>query len=297
MKLINILIVLLLFSWVLIGSSGFSQQAQQPADVSSGVDFENQVIWAVGDGRPSPYFDGSIAQKLIHSMEEARAKAYQGLAMSLGNLKVHGEITLANGYLIDSKFKMQVDELVKHAYEIDSKRFVEKDGSVRYRSKVVLFLTGNNSLNSILMQRLKQNAENEKPRQFTLPSEARPEETPTSAKEVEKYTGLVIDVREFTVFPAMAPRIFAEDGREVYGTIKVSTDWAVKYGVVGYTKNIRNRDVIDRVGEHPLIIKAKAVKGTLKADIVVSDNDAGKILWADQIGDFLPECRVIFWLK
>ena len=52
------------------------------------------------------------------------------------------------------------------------------------------------------------------------------------------YTGIVIDARGIQARPAMSPRIFDEDGKEVYGLANVDLEYAVKQGMSGYARDL-----------------------------------------------------------
>ena len=52
------------------------------------------------------------------------------------------------------------------------------------------------------------------------------------------------------VKPALSPRILDETGIEVYGSAYVSREWAIKNGVVGYSKDITAAlKLVDRIGK------------------------------------------------
>ena len=286
-----------LYSFLLFAQTNLIERNEKINDYTEIIDYQNNLITVASLGRPSPYFTGSMAQQLIFAMTEARKKAYTRMAIYLESLRVDGETTIANTRIMDNEFRIRLDELVKNAREIENKQLPQKDRSMMYRSTVGIFMTGKNSLNSILIPQLKQKYSQSPSKQFNIPKNYKPVTAPKKFEPDTKYTGLIIDARKLALYPAMAPRILAADGREIYGTMKISTEYAIEMGIVGYTKNIKTGDVRNRVGKNPLIIKAQRVIGVNKTDAIVSEGDAGRILWADQIGDFLPECRVIFWVK
>ncbi|MCK4593920.1 hypothetical protein KAU45_05415, partial [bacterium] len=68
----------------------------------------------------------------------------------------------------------------------------------------------------------------------------------------------------------------------------VSRDYAVSVGIVGYARSVDEARGGDRVGVNPIVIRAVAVSGAAKCNIVVSNPDGSKIPYVSGIAD----CRV-----
>jgi len=110
------------------------------------------------------------------------------------------------------------------------------------------------------------------------------------------YTGIVIDARGIQTSPAMFPRIFDEDGKEVYGLANVDVDYAEKQGISGYGRDLTAAQTNQRVGANPITVKAVRTSGPGKSDIIISNADAQKIRsWAER-AFFLKQCKVIIVL-
>ena len=115
--------------------------------------------------------------------------------------------------------------------------------------------------------------------------------------EVKKqtvFTGLIIDCKGLGIKPALSPRLLDESGKEVYGSAYVSREWAVKYGIAGYAREVKDAAKLDRVGKIPGQIKAIKASGDNSTDIVISNADADEVRSASQNLKFLSECRVVF---
>lgn len=109
------------------------------------------------------------------------------------------------------------------------------------------------------------------------------------------YTGLIIDCKKLSIKPALSPRILDENGREVFGSNYVSRDWAIKYGIVGYAKEVQAaQQLSDRIGNNPGLIKARKAAGNNSTDIIIANKDADKLRSAPKNLTFQAECRVIF---
>jgi hypothetical protein len=113
------------------------------------------------------------------------------------------------------------------------------------------------------------------------------------AKTQTIFTGLIIDCKGLSIKPALSPRILDESGKEVYGSAYVTREWAIKYGIAGYSREIKDAAKLDRVGKTPGTVKAIKASGENATDVVISDGDAAEIRSAAQNLKFLSECRVI----
>jgi len=107
------------------------------------------------------------------------------------------------------------------------------------------------------------------------------------------YSGIVFDSRGLNLRPAMAPKVLDEDGREVYGSAFVSQEWATKYGIVGYVKDLDAAKQNDRVAANPLVVKAIKATGAGSSDIVISNADAQGLRDMSKNLSFLEQCRVL----
>ena len=114
------------------------------------------------------------------------------------------------------------------------------------------------------------------------------------AKKEVIFTGLIVDCKGLGVKPALSPRVLDGGGREIYGSAYVAKEWAVKYGIVGYSKDVAAAAKLERVGDKPGQVKAAKASGQNKTDVVLDDDDAADIRSASKNLKFLSECRVIF---
>jgi len=91
----------------------------------------------------------------------------------------------------------------------------------------------------------------------------------------------------------MAPKILDEEGREVYGSAFVSAEWATKFGIVGYVKDLDGAKKNDRVAANPLVVKAKKVSGSGGSDLIISNAEAQGLKEMSKNLSFLEQCRVL----
>ena len=114
-----------------------------------------------------------------------------------------------------------------------------------------------------------------------------------SAPQPGNITGLIIDARGLGVRPAMSPKVLDQNGSTVYGPGNFTREFAVKFGVAGYSKNLEQAQVDPRVTGNPLVVKGIGIQGQNKTDIVIASNDVNKVKTADMNGKFLSNCKVM----
>jgi hypothetical protein len=110
------------------------------------------------------------------------------------------------------------------------------------------------------------------------------------------FTGLVVDARGLGARPAMSPRILDENGREVYGSLVVTKEYAIQQGISGYARDLNTAQANPRVTTNPLTVKALSAEGAGKSDIRISNEDAQKLRAVRENLSFLKKCRVMIVL-
>ena len=149
----------------------------------------------------------------------------------------------------------------------------EPDGSFRAIARLPVF--GGNSLASAILPANNQVEDFPKPKFTNI--------------ESESYTGLIVDCSGQNLSTAITPTIKLADGTEIYAFKNVQRQIAVGRGLVSYSDSTDSG--VQRAGNNPLVIQAQFVEG---CDAVVSDEDADKILAANQKSKFLDNCLVVF---
>lgn len=114
------------------------------------------------------------------------------------------------------------------------------------------------------------------------------------------YTGLVIDARGSGLVRTFCPVIYDTNGRSIYGVHNVDKDYAISHGIVEYAGDAGTLQVVElgasRAGGNPLIIKIVSLRerATNKCDVVISAEDADKILIENQRSGMLMKYAVVF---
>jgi hypothetical protein len=97
----------------------------------------------------------------------------------------------------------------------------------------------------------------------------------------------------------MCPKIRKPDGTEVWGTVKVNREFVIEHGIVGYLrdfKDLKHPDVVARIGDRPLVLRAIGVGGKHRTDPILSDEDFQRLLQENEKYHFLDQMRVIFFI-
>ena len=108
------------------------------------------------------------------------------------------------------------------------------------------------------------------------------------------FSSVVVDCRGLDIEAIMSPKLMDTTGREVYGTVHVSADYAIETGVVSYPRSMRDALHTARAGAHPLIVRALRAADRHRFNPVISLEDADRILAANNHDHFLEQTRVVF---
>ena len=115
--------------------------------------------------------------------------------------------------------------------------------------------------------------------------------TPSAADDI--YSGMVVDAHGLRFKPAMMPAIVDEDGHELFGAVTASREYAVQYGMSGFSVDLDAALIDPRIGSRPLLVKALRVNGAKVSELAISNSDAATLRSAPEHLTFLKQCRVI----
>lgn len=243
------------------------------------VNWLNGTIKATGVAHPqSKDSDNSVDPRKMLSV--AKVSAQQNLLMTIKQLPVSSTDRVDTLVGFDQLFMAKIQELVKNAPVIKQ----------AYLSDGTLWITIEFRLWGAFTQ-------------LILPLEVKQIETITpidsSLKDDKiksdepEWTGLIVDARGVGLKSALVPYILDDLGGQVYGPEFISRDFAVQWGMCGYTSDVNAAPKIDRVGQNPLTVKAIRATGHEPTDIVISAVDASRIRAASEHVVILREGKVI----
>jgi hypothetical protein len=271
--------ILFVFASFFAVSTAFAQIQPVVSDEqgTGSVDWANRFIVATGIGAPNP--DLPQAAQRPGALRAAQHVAIRNALEAVKGIYLTSSTTVRNFMTESDVISSSVSGFV-NGFEQQGRSKYMSDGSVEITMKIPLDGIGGIG-DQLIGKRL-----NETPAITKFEGE--------KAKKTMIFSGLIIDCKGLSVKPALSPRVLDESGREIYGSAYVSREWAIKYGMVGYAKDIAAAAKLERVGKEPGKIKAAKTSGENNTDIVISAKDAADVRSAAENLKFLSECRVVF---
>ncbi|MBU1206478.1 MAG: LPP20 family lipoprotein [Proteobacteria bacterium] len=256
------------FFVMILFSSAWSQQPLIQTIGNGEVNWAEQVVRATGSGAPNPDAP-NIAAARLGAERAAKADAMRNILETVQGVRIDSQTLVVNAMTQSDTIQTQVQGIVRGARVVKTRYL--SDGAVEVAIEIPM--TG--PLTQAVLP----------PTSFGTQS------VPKEGNAV--YTGVVFDSQGLSVRPAMAPKVLDEDGREVYGSAFVSQEWAAKYGIVGYVKDLDAAKKNDRVAANPLVVKAVKISGSGGSDLVISNADAQGLKDLSKNLSFLEQCRVL----
>jgi hypothetical protein len=111
--------------------------------------------------------------------------------------------------------------------------------------------------------------------------------------KTNRITGIIIDARNTSIKPALAPRIVDENGNPIYGMNSLTRSNAINKGLVAYASSLGLTKQEKRVGNNPIIIKALNQDIFGSTNPVVSLNASAKLKSANKSFHLFDDCKVL----
>ncbi len=234
------------------------------------------IVIAKGIGAVNPQMSLAVQRPAV--IEAAKVVALRNAIEIIKGVNLNSETTIENHMLTNDIIIKNVEGMIK-TYEVGEPHYFS-DGTVEIEVKIPLYE------NPELMREI-------------LPMDKIGKEDIKPIKKdtkVEDYTGLIVDCRGLELMPALTVKIYDENGNVVYSESKIDGDYLFKMeGMVVYVNSEKEaKDLKDRIGTNPLMVKAKGIKGKLKTDVIISNSDAEKLLASPKSVEALKQCRVVF---
>jgi len=100
------------------------------------------------------------------------------------------------------------------------------------------------------------------------------EDTPEAVGDAGGFTGIIVDARGLKVTPCLLPVIYGEDGLGAYGAFLAARTDTVDAGLAAYATTADPAALAERVGGHPLVVKAARTFGSWQTDLVIPTPEA-----------------------
>ncbi len=125
-------------------------------------------------------------------------------------------------------------------------------------------------------------------------SEPRPTPIPSPT---HGYTGVIIDARGLGLQPSMSPYIRDAYGNTLWGNLDIEPEVVIEYGLAGWARTqdeLSHPTLASRLGNNPLWLKAVGVQGAGRNEVILSQNDAERLIRENAQGGFLERLAVVF---
>ena len=286
-------LALLSFSFILLSSvqgQGWgwgSNDAVQQVD-NGAMNYSNGFVVATGIGAISPLAQNPGMARAT-AVRAAKVDAMRNLLEAVMAITVSSETTVRGAAIENDVVKTSVEGMVRGARMRD----IDGDGrgsnsDIRYLSDTSIEIEMEVHMSGISEVILPPAGYAPEPIAGGAPAPASP-----SAPRPGTVTGLIVDARGLGLRPAMSPKIVDQNGGVVYGPGNFTREFAVKFGVAGYSKNLEQAQQDPRVVGNPMVVKGVGVQGANKADLVLAAGDVSRVKGAESSGKFLSNCKVM----
>lgn len=244
------------------------------ARAESGVDWQRKVVKCTGSGAANLRdAGGNPAVARIGAEKAAKLDALRNCLEAVKGVQLDSGHTVGNALASDQALSGRVQGLVKGFKVVGSPRYFS-DGGVELDVEVPL----EGAMSEALLPRPEKR------------DEAKPEPKPAKGESGPVGTSLIVDARGQKVVPALAPHIYDETGKEIYGPSKLGDTGRKVGGAAAYANDLASAKstLKDRLGDRPYVVKAVRTDG---ADVVISKDDAATLSGKD-LG-FLADAKVV----
>lgn len=259
-----------------------SKVAEQIGDKGI-VNYEDQYIEVVSIGAPPEKYYGKPQARPL-CLRASKVVAMRDILEIVNGVRIDSE-TMVKDYVVESDtIKAAVSGVVKNVTQVGEASYMS-DGTceVKYRMSMK-----GPFMSAIIPKAMADDKKTDMP-----PPKVKAIPTPAGG---EIFTGLVVDARGLGARPAMSPKVFDENGKEVYGSLVVSKEYAVQQGISGYARDLTAAQGNPRVTANPVTVKGLSAEGAGKSDIKISNDDAYKLRAAKENLTFMQKCRVMIVL-
>ena len=264
-----------------------SNDAVQQVD-NGAMNYSNGFVVATGIGAISPLAQNPGMARAT-AVRAAKVDAMRNLLEAVMAITVSSETTVRGAAIENDVVKTSVEGMVRGARMRD----IDGDGrgsnsDIRYLSDTSIEIEMEVHMSGISEVILPPAGYAPAPVAGGAPAPAAP-----AAPRSGTVTGLIVDARGLGLRPAMSPKIVDQNGGVVYGPGNFTREFAVKFGVAGYSKNLEQAQQDPRVVGNPMVVKGVGVQGANKADLVLAAGDVPRVKGADSSGKFLSNCKVM----
>ena len=264
-------------------AQGLDQRCTQMGE-SACVDWDRGVVMAEGLGAPASSAK-NIAQKNATALRAAKLDAARNMLEMIKGINLSSSTTMRDAMVQNDTVRTQVQGRLFG---------LRPSGKPRYFSDGSVSILMEASLRQTIPDEALTSSTGGAPREISGPSSGSSDSARLDPGRV--YTGLVIDARGSGAQPAMSPKIYDEEGNELYGSAYVDQEFVQKHGMAGYVRDLDQALANDRVQGTPAVLKALSSSGANQTDLILSKYDADQLRGLEDHLNFLREARVVIVL-
>ena len=264
-------------------AQGLDQRCTQMGE-SACVDWDRGVVMAEGLGAPASSAK-NIAQKNATALRAAKLDAARNMLEMIKGINLSSSTTMRDAMVQNDTVRTQVQGRLFG---------LRPSGKPRYFSDGSVSILMEASLRQTIPDEALTSSAGEAPREISGPSSGSSGSARLDPGRV--YTGLIIDARGSGAQPAMSPKIYDEEGNELYGSAYVDQEFVQKHGMAGYVRDLDQALANDRVQGTPAVLKALSSSGANQTDLILSKSDADQLRGLADHLNFLREARVVIVL-
>ena len=264
-------------------AQGLDQRCTQMGE-SACVDWDRGVVMAEGLGAPASSAK-NIAQKNATALRAAKLDAARNMLEMIKGINLSSSTTMRDAMVQNDTVRTQVQGRLFG---------LRPSGKPRYFSDGSVSILMEASLRQTIPDEALSSSTGGAPREISGPSSGSSGSARLDPGRV--YTGLVIDARGSGAQPAMSPKIYDEEGNELYGSAYVDQEFVQKHGMAGYVRDLDQALANDRVQGTPAVLKALSSSGANQTDLILSKSDADQLRGLADHLNFLREARVVIVL-
>jgi len=288
---------------VLARARSFSQRVfRRPRRVPDmQVDWGTGVIRATGRGALPPTAETYPQAKLM-ALAAAELDAERAIVATLHGARLRSRRRADRHILTDYVVEEAVEGSLKGVRVVGTRTLSDGNIEVDMELRLVKQKTGRRARPPFVAVPGK--APEPKPRAETVPGrvqgwKATDYYIPTQdvLGRTGDYTGLIVNARNLHLTPAICPKVFDEEGNELYpdpDNRALARVLKGKHIPVTYMPSIEAALKSPRIGDNPLIIDAVAARGDANTDVVIAREDLEKLAKLANYAKILEEGHVIF---
>ncbi len=280
-------------SAVIFGGNIFENPAiAAGTEVNVNVKVKGEVNW--NRGSESDITAVGISLKDPRGMAMAREAAImaaqRNLLGTVQGMQIDSDTTMRDLQIESDVVHRKISGIIRGAQIVEE--YPTDDGGYYVKIRVPIYGTG--SIASAIVPEI--SPENRTP----FETVDKPTIKPAEIRQIqsENYSGVVVDASGLGLQPTFSPVIFDTNGRAIYGVENLDPDKIVESGMVSYSYSVDDEIATERAGTNPLIVKAVKVNdaetSANKVNVVISVEDADKILLANEKSHMLENCAVVF---